>query len=207
MVTSYLELIENRYGDRLDGDAREFIDYAVDGAVRMKRMINDLLTYSRVHTRGEEFQPVETEEVLRGVLDDLQVLVDENGARIEFDSLPTVNADPSQLHQLFQNLLQNAVKFRGEAPPDIRVSARKQGDRWEFTVRDNGIGIPPEQTEEVFRIFRRIHDPEETSGTGLGLALCRNIVRRHGGEIGVESEPGEGSTFYFTLPEANPNGS
>ena len=200
MVTSYLQLLERRYKDRLDGDAIEFIDYAVDGSNRMKTLINDLLAYSRVGTRGKEFTQVNCNEVLDHVLFSLKPMMDESNAEITFEPLPTIMGDTVQLEQLFQNLLGNALKFRGEEAPRIHIGVKKENKTWLFSVRDNGIGIDPQFFEKVFIIFQRLHTREKYEGTGIGLAISKKIVERHGGRIWIESEPGNGSTFNFTIP-------
>ncbi|NUB92565.1 PAS domain S-box protein [Haloterrigena sp. SYSU A121-1] len=202
MVTSYLRLLENRYGDAFDEDGQEFLDYAVDGAERMSEMIDGLLAYSRIETRGDPLEPVDLETVLDDVIDDLQFQIDETDAALELDALPTVEGDASQLRQVFQNLLDNALTYHGDEPPRISVDAERQGDQWELSVRDAGIGIAPDDQERVFTVFDRLHGQEEYDGTGIGLALCQRIVERHGGEIRIDSEPGEGTTFSFTLPAA-----
>jgi light-regulated signal transduction histidine kinase (bacteriophytochrome) len=203
MVTSYLQLIAQRYRGRLDAAADEFIAFAVDGAARMHRLISDLLAYSRVGTRSRAFEPVDCQAALDQALANLEIAIEEAGATVTRDPLPIVPADEGQLVQLFQNLIGNAVKFHGQAPPCVHISAqrrREAGDEWYFSVRDNGIGIDPQQFERIFMIFQRLHTMAEYSGTGIGLAICKKIVERHGGRIWVESQPGQGSTFYFTLP-------
>jgi PAS domain S-box-containing protein len=200
MVTSYVQLLAKRYKGKLDSDADEFIGFAVDGAVRMWKLINDLLTYSRVGMRGKGLEPTDSEAVLAQSLRDLKVAVEENGALVTHDPLPTVMADHPQLGQLFQNLIGNAIKFRGKEPPRVHVSASRRGNEWTFSVRDNGIGIAPEYSERVFIIFQRLHSRQEYAGTGIGLAICKKIVERHGGRIWVESGVGKGTTFYFTFP-------
>ena len=202
MVSSYVQLLARRYQGKLDQDADEFIAFAVDGATRMQRLINDLLVYSRVGTRGKKFEPVDGYQALAAALDNLQLALQENAASITHDPLPTVMADGSQLTQLFQNLIGNAIKFHGEEKPQVHVGARQQGDEWLFSVRDNGIGIAPENFERIFVIFQRLHSRGEYPGTGIGLAVCKRIVERHGGKIWLESEPGKGTTFYFTLAGA-----
>jgi light-regulated signal transduction histidine kinase (bacteriophytochrome) len=201
MVTSYLQLLERRYQGQLDADADEFIHFAVDGAQRMYELIRGLLAYSRVGTHGGPFVPVDCEEIVGQVLDNLQIVIGENQATVTYDPLPTVRADPTQMAQLFQNLIGNALKFRGQRPPEIHVGAEWQGDEWLFRVCDNGIGIEIQYAERIFVIFQRLHTREEYPGTGIGLALCKRIVERHGGRIWVESEPGQGSCFFFTLPD------
>jgi signal transduction histidine kinase len=206
MVASYVQLLARRYQGRLDADADEFIAYAVDGASRMQGLINDLLAYSRVGTRGKPFEPTNCEAVLEQALTNLQVAIRDNDAVVTHDPLPTVMADATQLVQLFQNLIGNAVKFRSEQPPCVHVSASetfevsKPSKVWRFSVQDNGIGIDPEYHERIFMIFQRLHTREEYPGTGIGLAVCKKIVERHGGRIWVESQPRKGSTFYFTIP-------
>ncbi len=204
-VGSYMELVTERYRELLDQDGREFIDYAVDGARRMKIMINDLLVYSRVGTRGNPFASTDTVQVMKDVLDDLELTIQDNNARITFDSLPVVTADESQLQQLFRNLIGNAVKYRGQDPPRIHVSAQRSNRAWRFSVQDNGIGIETRFFERIFQIFQRLHGPGRYNGTGIGLAVCKKIVERHGGSIEVESTPGQGSTFHFTISDLKEN--
>jgi len=199
MVTSYLELIEKRYAAKLDQDGHEFIRYAVDGAARMKKLIADLLSFSRVGTRGRPLLPVDPDSSLDRALANLQLQVGETGARIERTPLPRVVADADQLVQLFQNLVSNALKYRGGRPPVVRISAAQEGGIATFAVADNGLGIEPQYFERIFIIFQRLHADPKISGTGIGLALCKKIVERHGGRIWVESTPGQGSTFHFTL--------
>ncbi|WDT78628.1 MAG: ATP-binding protein [Candidatus Manganitrophus sp.] len=199
IVASYTQLLSRRYQGRLDTDADEFITYIVDGAVRMKQLINDLLAYSRVSTQGKAFAPVDCEEIFRQTLINLGMSVEESGAVVTRDPLPTVPGDTSQLSQLFQNLIGNAIKFRGDPPPRIHLSAKEKQNEWLFSVQDNGIGIEPEYKDRIFIIFQRLHGKDEYPGTGIGLAVCRKIVERHGGTIWVESALGKGSTFYFTV--------
>jgi PAS domain S-box-containing protein len=200
MVSSYLQLLESRYRDELDEDAREFIDFAVDGADRMRRMVADLLEYSRLEQHDQQLEPVDCDAVVERVLADLRAQIEENDAEIVTDTLPTVRADENQLEQLFQNLISNALKYNDESPR-VEIAARQRNNRWEFSIADDGIGIDPDHTGQIFDVFNRLHgDTEEYSGTGIGLSLSQKIVERHGGRIWVESEPGEGSTFYFTLP-------
>jgi signal transduction histidine kinase len=199
MVASYLQLIEKRYGDKLDHDGREFIDFAVDGATRMKQLINDLLQYSRVESQGTRLEPTDLDAVLSQSLQNLKVAIDEAGATITSDPLPTVRGDATQLTMLFQNLVGNAIKFHGDAPPEVHVGAEADGDGHRLWVRDKGIGIEPRYADRIFVIFQRLHGKSAYPGTGIGLAVCKRIVERHGGEIWVESTPGGGSTFFFTL--------
>jgi signal transduction histidine kinase len=200
MVTNYVQLLARRYKGKLDSNADDFINFAVDGASRMYTLINALLAYSRVGTRGKPFEPTDCEMILQKSLNNLNVTMEETGAVVTHDSLPTVTADDSLLGQLFQNLIGNAIKFRGKEPPLIHISASRNGSGWTFSVRDNGIGVAPEYAERIFVIFQRLHSREEYPGTGIGLAVCKKIVEYHGGRIWVESELGKGATFYFTLP-------
>ena len=200
MVASYTQLLARRYRGKLDEDADEFIGYAVNGATRMQQLIRDLLEYSRVGTRGAAFSPVDCGEIFAVVIDDLTTVIGETGADIVAGPLPTVQGDRSQLRQLFQNLIENALKYRSELPPTVRIDAAREGDQWHFTVRDNGIGIAPDYAERIFVIFQRLHTQAEYPGTGIGLAVCKRIVERHGGRIWVESQVGSGSAFHFTLP-------
>jgi PAS domain S-box-containing protein len=202
MVASYTQLLGRRYADRLDDDAREFIGYAVDGVTRMQSLINDLLAYSRVGTRGDEFAETDTSAVLARVLATLGAAIEENDAVVSFDALPTIRADAGQLAQLFQNLIANAIKFRRpEVAPRVHIGAERQERGWLFSVRDNGIGIGPEYADRIFVIFQRLHSRSEYPGTGIGLSICKKIVERHGGEIRMESTPGEGTTFLFDIPD------
>jgi len=199
IVASYAQLLSRRYQGRLDADADEFIAYIVDGAVRMKQLINDLLAYSRVNTQGKDFAQVDCEEVLRLALANLRMATEESGAVVTHGPLPAIRGDASQLIQLFQNLIGNAIKFRGDRSPLIHLSAEEKETEWLFSVRDNGIGIAPEYHDRIFIIFQRLHKKEEYPGTGIGLASCRKIVERHGGAIRVEAAPERGSVFYFTI--------
>ncbi|QCS44526.1 PAS domain S-box protein [Natrinema versiforme] len=202
MVSSYLQLLESRYGDDLDGEATEFLEFAVDGAERMTEMIDGLLEYSRVDTQGESFESVDLDELLDEVLDDLQFRIEETGAEITAESLPTVRGDASQLRRVLQNLVTNAITYSGDERPRIDIETERRGRQCLLSVRDEGIGIDPDDQDRIFEIFRRLHTHEEHEGTGMGLTLARRIVERHGGRIWVESEPGEGSTFSLTLPLA-----
>jgi len=200
MVSSYTQLLMRRYGDKFDKDAKEFMHYVVDGAARMKQLIEDLLAYSRVGTRAKNFGSADMEAALRRAITNLRVAIEEAGAAVTWDSLPTVRADDAQLTQLFQNLIGNALKFRSASVPRIHVSASQLEDEWQLTVRDNGIGIERQYFERIFMVFQRLHNKAEYPGTGIGLAICKKVVERHGGRIWVESQPGEGSAFHFTLP-------
>jgi len=211
MITSYTQLIARRYKDQLDADAREFMHFAVDGAQRMQKLIQALLEYSRVGTRGKPFAQVKCGEILQAALDNLKLAVEESGAAVTHDPLPEIMADPVQLTQLFQNLIGNALKFRGKDAPRIHVGVARNARadaaslnvppyEWIVCVRDNGIGIEPQYFERIFVIFQRLHTQDKYPGTGIGLAICKKIVERHGGRIWLESKPGEGTSFYFTLP-------
>jgi PAS domain S-box-containing protein len=199
MVSSYTQLLARRYKDKLDQDAKDYIEFAANGANRMQRLIKDLLLYSRVTTRGAAPVPVDMKVVLGEAKDNLQVAIKETGALVTNNDLPVVAADHTQLVQVLQNLIGNAVKFRGETPPRIHISAEKTGGDWKISIQDNGIGIEPQYFERIFVIFQRLHTADKYQGTGIGLALCKRIVQRLGGNMWVESEPGQGSTFYFTL--------
>ncbi|WP_066376183.1 GAF domain-containing protein [Anabaena sp. CA = ATCC 33047] len=230
MVTSYLQLLERRYKPQLDVDAQQFITYAVDGARRMQTLINDLLNYSRLTTRGKPFVSVDAADILATAIANLKIAIEDSGAVITHDPLPTVTADPTQLTQVFQNLIANAIKFRKDIPPHIHISvarelgtAEEQGSRgageqgsrgeksntqspvpnaqWLFSVQDNGIGIEPQYADRIFAIFQRLHTRSKYPGTGIGLAICKKIIERHGGRIWVESQPGQGSVFHFSIPE------
>jgi PAS domain S-box-containing protein len=204
MVASFTELLAKRYHGQLDADADEFISYAVDGCNRMQALIQDLLAYSRAGAETRELHEISSEGALRAALDSLAGAVRENAAVVTHDPLPLLTADHSQLSQVFQNLISNAIKYRGSEPPCVHVSASKNGHRrWTFSVRDNGIGIDPQYFERIFVIFQRLHGRDKFKGTGIGLAICKKIVERMGGNIWVESEPQKGSTFYFALPESD----
>ncbi|MEN6341318.1 MAG: ATP-binding protein, partial [Methanospirillum sp.] len=206
MVTSYLQLLERRYRDQLDQDAREFIGFAVDGAQRMQQQIMDLLTYSRVTSRGQPPTPVDTAAVLAEAITRLEVSIAETGAEISIGLMPEVRADPSQLVQVFQNLIGNALTFRSSEPPRIRVEAVMEEDAVRFSVADNGIGIAPEYHDRIFQMFQRLHPRDRYPGSGIGLAIVQRIIERHGGRVWLESTEGEGSTFYFTIPFNPPGG-
>jgi PAS domain S-box-containing protein len=201
MVISFTQLLARRYEDKLDEKGLQFIAYAVDGATRMQRLIDDLLTFSRVGTKGLPTVPTDSRAIVDKALGNLQVALEESGAVVTVGDLPTVRADSIQLVQLFQNLVANAIKFSrsGEAPR-IAISAENLGGEWRFAVRDSGIGIDPQYADKIFVIFQRLHTREEYPGTGIGLAVCKRIVERHGGRIWVESILGQGATFFFTVP-------
>jgi signal transduction histidine kinase len=205
MVAAYTQLLKQRYGGRLDADARDFIDYAAQGALRMQALIDDLLAYSRLTTRARPFEPVDCNGTLGRALADLRGAIQESGATVTSDPLPTIAGDEAQLCLVFQNLVANALKFRGDAPPRVHVSARRERGEWVFSVRDNGIGIDPQYADQLFAMFRRLHG-SHYPGSGIGLATCKNIVERHGGRIWFESAPGRGATFRFTLPDTQAGG-
>jgi PAS domain S-box-containing protein len=200
MVTSFLQLLKSRYGGKLDTDADEFIDFAVDGATRMKTLINDLLIYSRVGTASKPSMPISGDEVFNRAAANLRIVIEESGAEITHDPLPTIVADDTQIVQLFQNLIGNALKFRSAETPKIHIGVKEMDGEWVISFKDNGIGIEPEYKERIFIIFQRLHLSTDYPGTGIGLAVCKKIVERHGGKIWVESELGQGATFYFTMP-------
>ena len=200
MITSYLELLQRRYAGRLDEDADEFIGYAVDGAKRMRALVSSLLVYSRLDSASTTSRPVDLSATLEQALQPLRLLIDDTDARVTHAELPIVIGDAAQLAQLFQNLVENAIKFRAAAPPEIHVSAARERGFWRVSVRDNGIGFDPAQAERIFGVFRRLHRYGQYPGTGIGLAICKRIVERHGGTISAASTPGAGATFTFTLP-------
>lgn len=217
MVISYTQLLARRYKGRLDADADEFIKYAVDGATRMEDLIRDLLVFSRVGANRGDIHPVDMNLILSRVLANLRTSIEESGAVITHDALPTVIGDETELIQLLQNLIGNAVKFRGETRPEVHLSAARcssilpssatqevveGSEYWLFAARDNGIGIPPQYSDRIFLLFQRLHNRAEYPGTGIGLAICKKIVENYGGRIWVESQVDHGSTFYFSLPGA-----
>jgi light-regulated signal transduction histidine kinase (bacteriophytochrome) len=219
MVASYVQLLAKDYGGQLDREADEYIGHAVDGAKRMQRLIEDLLAFSRVGTRGQQFQLVDCNQVLQDVLRSLKLAIDESGAVVTYGSLPTILGDRGQIHQVVQNLLANALKFRTDTPPYVHISAAhhaggstlagpgaEDSPSWVFAVQDNGIGIDHQYAERIFDIFQRLHSRAQYSGTGIGLAICKKIVERHGGRIWVESTLGHGATFRFRLPDRLPAG-
>jgi PAS domain S-box-containing protein len=206
MVTNFLQLLEQRYKGELDADADEFIAFAVDGATRMQRMITDLLEYSRVGSRGEAFVPLDCEAVFDEVCDNLKISLEDNNVTITHDLLPQVLGDETQLSQLFQNLIGNAIKFRSDRAPEIHVGAVQEDGTWVFSVQDNGIGIDPEFADRIFVIFQRLHPDGAYPGSGIGLSISKRIAERHGGRIWVESKPGAGSTFFFTIPVEHVDG-
>jgi PAS domain S-box-containing protein len=202
MVASYTQLLAQRYQGKLDDKADKYIAYAVDGAKRMQQLINDLLSFSRVGTHAKHPKPTDCKEVVDEVLCNLRKVVQDNSARITVGELPSLLADRTQLVQVFQNLISNAIKFRADAPPRIEISASPRGAMWELTVADNGIGIEPQYFERVFQIFQRLHERDKYCGNGIGLAVVKKIVERHGGSVRIESSPGQGTTMAFTMPAA-----
>ena len=205
MVTGYIQLLEKRLASKLDTEAREFMGFAVDGAQRMQKLIEGILAYSRVGNRGQPFEPVDSAVALDEALLQLAAPITDTHAEVSAQPLPVVNADRTQLVQLFQNLVGNALKYCVASVPQVRVAAQREGKFWRFSVCDNGIGIEPQYYGRIFGIFQRLHTRREFPGTGIGLAISKCIVERHGGQIGVEAAPGGGSVFWFTLPEENRN--
>ena len=200
MVASYTQLLAKRYKGKLDSDADEFIAFAVDGATRMRRLIQDLLVYSRIGARTVDLLETSSEGVLEEALANLSGAIEDSGAEVTHGPLPRVLGDEMQLVQLFQNLIGNAIKYQNPGVPRIHVSAARNGEKkWVFSVKDNGLGIDPQYFDRIFGVFQRLHKREEFAGTGIGLAICKKIMERHGGGIWVESQPGIGSTFYFAL--------
>jgi PAS domain S-box-containing protein len=200
MVSNYTQLLGQRYRDKLDGDANEFIDFAVEGAKRMQELIHDLLQYARVGTRGKEFRLTSLNKIASEAAANLSSAIDEARADVDIEPLPSVLCDATQLTQVFQNLIGNAVKFRRpDVPPVVRVKAARTDSGWTVSVADNGIGIEPKYFERIFQMFQRLHGRGDYPGTGIGLALCKKIVERHGGRMLVTSEPGKGAVFSFTL--------
>lgn len=204
MVSSYVTLLERRYADILDDEAREFIGYAREGAQRMDRLVIDLLEFARIHRR-DDANPTPAGEAVETALRHLQLAIGQSGARIEIPvPLPEVRADPGQMVSLFQNLVSNALKYRApDRPPLVRITAERAGDMWEFQVADNGIGIEPEYFDRIFRLFQRLHPHDSHEGTGIGLSVSKKIVEHHGGRIWLGSTPGEGTVFHFTLLAAD----
>ncbi len=201
MITNFLQLLERRYTDQLDQDAKEYIGFAVDGAKRLDNMTNDLLSYSRITTKKEEINNVNYEDVLKEALINLKVPIEKNNAVITHDPLPTIKGNEQFKFQLFQNLIGNAIKYRSQETPKIHISATKENNQYLFSIKDNGIGMSPDHLERIFTIFQRLHTHAEYEGTGIGLAIAQKIVHQQGGQIWVESELGKGSTFYFTIPD------
>lgn len=199
MITSYVQILNKRYRGKFDTKADEFMDFIVEGTTRMDDLLDDLLEYSRVGKKGDPFQPVDLNKVVKFTSDNLKRIISKSGAEIRYSKLPTVTADEVQMIQVFQNLVGNAIKFRGSDPPRISISAEPADHEWTICVHDNGIGIDPKHLERIFLMFRRLHGREKYAGTGVGLSICKKIVERHGGRIWAESEPGKGSKFCFTI--------
>lgn len=201
MVSSYTQLLERRYAEKLDQDAKDFIGFAVDGATRMQQLINDLLDYSRITTRGKEFKECDANLIVKQAIINLQMSIEESKAVISCDPLPRVKADSSQLERIFQNMIENAIKFKSSKTPKIKIGVSDNGNEWIFAIKDNGIGIEDSYKDRIFVIFQRLHSRKDHPGTGIGLAICKRAVQRHNGRIWFESKMGEGSTFYFSLPK------
>lgn len=199
MVSTYSKLLEKQFKDNLDDKSSQYMYYLSDGAKRMYTLINDLLTFSRLSSKNDQFVPIDLNSVVVEIMRDLQVAIADHNAEVEFEHLPTINADPTQMKQLFQNLIQNAIKFKGKETPLILITSERIGDEWFFTVKDNGIGIAKEFHEKIFVIFQRLHEQGKYPGTGIGLSICKKIVERHGGRIWVESEKDKGAKFCFTI--------
>ena len=202
MVANYTELLSEHLEGTLDEKGEKYIRYAVDGAKRMQQLIKDLLAYSRVDSQGSTPVRVKSENVMRNVLDSLKIAIEESHAEIVYEALPDVFADKVQLTQVLQNLIGNALKFRGKCPPQVHIGTELRNDKWLFRVEDNGIGIEKQCADQVFQMFKRLHERGRYTGSGIGLAIAKKIVERHGGRIWFDSEPGRGSTFYFTMPAA-----
>jgi len=201
MIGSFTQLLERRYKGQLDSDADDYIGFIVDGASRMKDLIDDLLAFSRLNTEAREFELTDLENVFDDVLFNLEIVIEKNNAQITHESLPIVRCDSSQIMQLFQNLISNAIKFQSNKRPNIHIFVQESAEEWLFGVNDNGIGIESEHQKKIFDVFRRLNTRDEFEGTGIGLAICKRILERHDGRIWVDSEPGKGSTFYFTIPK------
>jgi signal transduction histidine kinase len=202
MVATYTQLLAERYRGKLDDNADRYIHYAVDGATRMQTLIQDLLAFSRAGNQGMNLGRTDCNAVVEQALKNLQAVIQESNALVKFDDLPVVSANTSQLTQVFQNLVGNALKFHGSTPPVIRIGAEEHGDEWLFSVTDNGIGIEPEHSEVIFDVFKRLHTAAEYPGNGIGLSICKRIIEQHGGKIWVADRSGKGATFQFTLPAA-----
>ena len=200
MIASFTQLLADRYRDRLDEKAEKWINYIVEGTGRMQLLINDLLAYSRIGTKAKPFQETDCGAVIAAVVQDLSQTIEKNQANIVVAPLPTVQADSDQLRLLFQNLIENAIKYRGDDPPCVEITASRTDDTWQFAVQDNGIGIEPQYSERIFVIFQRLHDRSHYSGSGIGLAIAKKIVERHGGRICLAPSSGKGARFEFTLP-------
>ncbi|MGE5457373.1 MAG: MASE3 domain-containing protein [Methanococcaceae archaeon] len=201
MISNFTQLLGKKYKDKLDDNANEYIEFIVDGSKRMQKLISGLLSYARISSHNAPFVPTDLNNIIQDVLRDLQLVIAESGTDVTCAKLPTINADPVQIKQIFQNLISNAIKFKNHIKPQVQINAELNAGKWIFSVKDNGIGISPEYFERIFVIFQRLHERKSYPGTGLGLAICKKIVERHGGIIWVESETGKGTTFYFSIPE------
>jgi light-regulated signal transduction histidine kinase (bacteriophytochrome) len=199
-MANFSEMLAQEYQGCLDEQAQRYLGYICDGAKRMQALIKDLLAYSRVTTAEFPLIPANLEDILQGALNDIQTLIREKHVQISHEGLPTLKVNPYQMGRLFQNLITNAIKFHADGPPRIQISARQDAGEWVIAVRDSGIGFDPKYEERIFKVFQRLHAKEKYPGTGIGLAVCKKIVERHGGRIWAESTPGRGATFYFTLP-------
>jgi len=204
-VEGFVNLFSRRYKGKLDTKADEFIEFIIDGVKRMQVLIKDLLEYSQIGAKEIHWKPMESELAVTQALANLKTAIEESSAIVTYETLPRIIGDSSQISSLFQNLIGNAIKYRKEEPPKIHISAERKGDKWLFSVNDNGIGIDPNNSDRIFVVFQRLHTREEYEGTGIGLAICKRIVERHKGNIWIESEPGKGSTFYFTIPDQEAN--
>ena len=200
-ISSFSMLLENRLKENIDADTQSYLKFILSATERMRNLINELLKYSRVTIQNKKFETINIEQIVTNALSNLELMVQESKAEIIRKPLPKIKGDETQLLQLFQNLISNALKYRNSMPPEIQIGAQKENYKWVFYVKDNGIGIDPKYSEKIFVIFQRLHSRSEFSGTGIGLAICKKIVEQHNGKIWVESAPGEGSTFYFTLQE------
>jgi len=202
MISSFAQLLERKYKDKLDQDANTYIRFVVDGAIRLQKLINDLLEFSKINRSETDFEQVDTSNILGHVISNLHLLIVENNCLITNDDMPVIKADGSQILRLFQNLIQNAIKFKKEdESPKIHISCVKHNKMYQFSVADNGIGIEMQYQERIFAIFQRLHSIKDYSGTGIGLSICKRIVERHKGKIWFESKENEGTTFYFTIPK------
>jgi light-regulated signal transduction histidine kinase (bacteriophytochrome) len=201
MVASFSGILRDRYADKLDDKGKEYFEFVMEGAHRMQSLVEGLLQYSRIETHGTPPEPMDVQRAVDAALANLRAAIEEFGVKITVDPLPTIRAERTQMAQLFQNLIGNAIKFRSDRPPEIHVGAERKDRSWLFWVKDNGIGIEPKFKDKIFVIFQRLHARDRYPGTGIGLAVCKKIVERHGGEIRVESQPGRGSTFLFTIPD------
>jgi light-regulated signal transduction histidine kinase (bacteriophytochrome) len=202
-VAGFCQLLEEKYGDSFDQEGRDYLEFVIDGAHRMQALLTGLLQFARVRSRGQPFAEVDCNEAFDDAVANMASNIGSAGANVSRGNLPVVSADSAQMTQLMQNLISNSIKYRNAAPPEVRMDVELHNGEWLFCLHDNGIGIDPEHRERIFVIFQRLHTRSEYAGTGIGLAVCKRIVERHHGRIWVESEPGNGSNFFFTIP-ANP---